>query len=129
MIAPMPQKLLIVLVNTDPRNREELGSPFFQAAVAAAMDFEVEVVCTGTAGRLMQRGVAEALEVKSGSHKSVYDFIKNARELGVKFYACAGNLELFGLSEAELIPECAGMVGTAYLIDRVMSDEYRVLTY
>jgi predicted peroxiredoxin len=129
MIGPMPQKLLIVLVNTDPRNREELGSPFFQAAVAAAMDFEVEVVCTATAGRLMQRGVAAALEVKTGSKKSVYDFIKDAHELGVKFYACAGNLELFGLSEGELIPECAGLVGTAYLIDRVMSDEYRVLTY
>jgi uncharacterized protein len=125
----MPQKLLIVLVNTDPRNHEELGSPFFQAAVAAAMDFEVEVVCTATAGRLMQRGVAAALEVKTGSKKSVYDFIKDAHELGVKFYACAGNLELFDLSASELIPECAGTVGTAYLIDRVMSDEYRVLTY
>jgi hypothetical protein len=34
----------------------------------------------------------------------------------------------FGISESELIPECAGMVGTAYLIDRMMSDEYRVLT-
>jgi predicted peroxiredoxin len=129
MIGPMPQKLLIVLVNTDPRNHEELGSPFFQAAVAAAMDFEVEVVCTATAGRLMQRGVAAALEVKTGSKKSVYDFIQDAHELGVKFYACAGNLELFDLSAGELIPECAGMVGTAYLIDRVMSDEYRVLTY
>jgi predicted peroxiredoxin len=125
----MPQKLLIVLVNTDPRNHEELGSPFFQAAVAAAMDFEVEVVCTATAGRLMQRGVAAALEVKPGSKKSVYDFIKDAHELGVKFYACAGNLELFGLGESELIPECAGLVGTAFLIDRAMSDEYRVLTY
>jgi predicted peroxiredoxin len=73
--------------------------------------------------------VAAALEVKTGSKKSVYDFIKDAHELGVRFYACAGNLELFDLSEDELIPECAGMVGTAYLIDRVMSDEYRVLTY
>ena len=129
MIPSMPQKLLIVLANTDPRNPEELGSPFFQAAVAAAMDFEVEVVCTATAGRLMQRGVAEGLTVKSGANKSVYDFIKDAHELGAKFYACAGNLELFGINESELIPECAGMVGTAYLIDRVMSDEYRVLTY
>jgi uncharacterized protein len=129
MIATVPQKLLIVLVNTDPRNHEELGSPFFQAAAAAAMDFEVEVVCTATAGRLMQLGVADAIEVKPGSHKSVYDFIKDAHELGVKFYACAGNLELFGLSEEELIPECAGMVGTAFLIDRAMSDEYRVLTH
>jgi len=113
----MPQKLLTVLVNTDPRNPEELGSPFFQAAVAAAMDFEVEVVCTATTGRLMQRGVAEGLRVKSGANKSVYDFIKDAHQLGVKFYTCAGNLKLFGIREGELIPECAGMVGTAYLID------------
>src|SRR5689334_693097 len=119
----MPQKLLIVLVNTDPRNPEELGSPVFQAAVAGAMGLEVEVVCTATAGRLMQRGVAEGLRVKSGANKSVYDFIKDAHELGVKFYACAGNLELFGIREGELVPECAGIVGTAFLIDRVMSDK------
>ena len=30
-------KLLIVLVNTDPRNVEELGAPFYHAAVAAAI--------------------------------------------------------------------------------------------
>src|SRR5260370_30340425 len=78
MIPAMLKKLLMVLVNTDPRNREALGSPFFQAAVAAAMDFEVEVVCTGSAGRLMKRGVADALIVKPGAAKSVYDFIKDA---------------------------------------------------
>ena len=129
MIPAMPKKLLMVLVNTDPRNREALGSPFFQAAVAAAMDFEVEVVCTGSAGRLMKQGVANALTVKPGSAKSVYDFIKDAHGLGAQFYACAGNLELFDMDAKDLIPECAGVVGTAYLIDRVMSDEYRVLSY
>src|SRR6266446_1990276 len=129
MIVAMPQKLLIVLANTDPRNHEELGSPFFQAAVAAAMDFAVEVICTAAAGRLMKCGVAETLTVKPGSDKSVYDFIKDAHGLGAKFYACAGNLELFDMDQSDLIPECAGIVGTAYLIDRVMSDEYRVLSY
>jgi uncharacterized protein len=68
------------------------------------MDFEVEVVCTATAGRLMQRGVTAGLTVKSGANKSVYDFIKDAHELGAKFYACAGNLELFGINESELTP-------------------------
>ena len=129
MIVAMPQKLLIVLANTDPRNHEELGSPFFQAAVAAAMDFAVEVICTAAAGRLMKCGVAETLTVKPGSDKSVYDFIKDAHGLGAKFCACAGNLELFDMAQSDLIPECAGIVGTAYLIDRVMSDEYRVLSY
>jgi len=129
MIVAMPRNLLIVLSNTDPRNHAELGSPFFQAAVAAAMDFAVEVVCAGAAGCLMKRGVAAALTVKPGADKSVYDFIKDAHGLGAKFYACAGNLELFDMDQTDLIPECAGIVGTAYLIDRVMSDEYRVLSY
>ena len=77
----------------------------------------------------MKCGVAETLTVKPGSDKSVYDFIKDAHELGAKFYACAGNLELFGMDPKDLIPECTGVVGTAYLIDRVMSDEFRVLSY
>jgi len=125
----MAHKLLIVLVNTDPRNAEELGSPFFQAAVAAAMDFEVEVICTATAGRLMKRGVAERLVVKSGSGKTVYDFIKDAHAAGAKFYACSGNLDLFDMTEADLIPECVGLIGSATIIDKVMSDDYKVLTY
>ena len=76
----MADKLLVILVNTDPRNGEELGAPFFQATVAAAMEYEVEVVCTATAGQLMKKGVAEKLFVKEGSDKSVYDFIKDAHE-------------------------------------------------
>ena len=60
----MAKKLIIIMVNTDPRNGEEFGAPFFQATVAAAMDYEVEVVCTATAGQLMKKGVAEKLVVK-----------------------------------------------------------------
>ena len=48
----MAQKLIIVMANTDPRNGEELGAPIFQATVAAAMDYEVDVICTATSGRL-----------------------------------------------------------------------------
>ena len=33
----MAEKLVIIMVNTDPRNGEELGAPFFQATVAAAL--------------------------------------------------------------------------------------------
>ncbi|MCC6533719.1 MAG: DsrE/DsrF/DrsH-like family protein [Burkholderiales bacterium] len=125
----MSKKLVIVMVNTDTRNGEELGAPLFQASVAAAMDYEVEVICTATAGRLMNKGVAENLVVKPGSPKTVYDFIKDAHEAGVKFYACSPNLELFGVTEADLIPECAGVVGGAYLIEQVMEGDCKVLSY
>ncbi len=78
----MSRKLLIVLMNTDPRNVEELGAPFYHAAVAAAMDYQVDVVCTATAGKLMQKGIADNLFIKAGNPRTVYDWIKEAHEQG-----------------------------------------------
>jgi uncharacterized protein len=125
----MARKLIIVLVNTDPRNGEELGAPFFHAAVAAAMDYDVQVICAATAGRLMKKGVAEQLTVKPGAAKTVYDFIKDAHQHGAKFYACPANLELFEMSEKDLIPECSGLMGSAAMIAQIMDEDCRVLTY
>jgi len=125
----MTDKLVIIMANSDPRNGEELGAPIFQASVAAAMDYEVEVICTATAGRLMKKGEAENLVVKEGSPKSVYDFIKDAHEAGVKFYTCSPNLDLFDMTKEDLIPECEGIVGGAYLIEQVMEEDCKVLTY
>jgi predicted peroxiredoxin len=124
------KKLVIIMVNTDRRNGEELGAPFFQASVAAAMDYEVEVICTATSGALMKKGVADQLVVKPGSPKTVYDFIKEAHEAGVKFYCCSPNLDLFDMTKDDLIPECEGIVGGAHVIEEVMeNDNARVLTY
>ena len=125
----MADKLIIIMANTDPRNGEELGAPIFQASVAAAMEFEVEVVCTATSGKLMKKGVAEKLFIKEGSPKSVYDFIKDAHEAGVKFSCCSPNLDLFDMTQEDLIPECSGIVGGAYLIEEIMEGDCKVLTY
>ena len=125
----MAKKLVIVMANTDPRNGEELGAPIFQASVAAAMEYDVEVICTATAGRLMKKGVAEKLFVKQGSPKSVYDFIKDAHEAGARFFCCSPNLDLFDMAKEDLIPECEGIIGGAYLIEAVMEDDAKVLTY
>jgi predicted peroxiredoxin len=123
------RRLLILLVNTDPRNPEELGAPFYYAAVAAAMDHSVDVVCTATAGKLMLKGVAAAIAVKPGDPKTVYDWIKEAHDQGAKFWACPANLELFDKSEADLIPECSGVMGAAAMIQDVMDGDGRVLTF
>ena len=77
----------------------------------------------------MKKGVAEKLFVKQGSPKSVYDFIKDAHEAGVKFYCCSPNLDLFDMKEDDLIPECSGIVGGAHLIEEVMEGDCKVLTY
>jgi len=122
----MPNKLMIVMVNTDPKNPEELGAPFFQATVAAAMEHDVEVVLTGRAGELAVKGVAEKLHVKAGSPKTVYDFIKDAHDAGVKFKVCTPTLELWG---DDLIPEIEETVGGAYVISQAMDDDVVTFTY
>ena len=122
----MANKLLIVMVNTDPTNPSELGAPFFQAAVAAAMEYDVEVILTARAGELAIKGVAEKLYVQEGSPKSVYDFIKDAHEAGVKFKVCTPTLELWG---RDLIPEIEETVGGAYIISQAMDDDTVTFTY
>ncbi|MEW5943444.1 MAG: DsrE/DsrF/DrsH-like family protein [Pseudomonadota bacterium] len=122
----MADKLMIVMVNTDPANGSELGAPFFQATVAAAMEYEVEVILTGRSGELAKKGVAEKLFVKEGSPKSVYEFIKDAHEAGVKFKVCTPTLELWG---EDLIPEIEETVGGAYVIQQAMDDDVVTLTY
>ena len=123
------RRLLIVLMNTDPRNVEELAAPFYYAAVAAAMDHQVDMICTATAGRLMLKGVAQALHVKPGDPKTVYDWIKEAHDQGARFWACPANLELFDKSESDLIAECSGLMGAAAMIQDIMDGECKVLTF
>ena len=122
----MADKLLIVMVNTDPTNAAELGAPFFQAAVAAAMDYEVEVVLTARGGELAKKGVAEKLFVKEGSAKSIYDVMKDAHEAGVHFKVCTPTLDLWG---NDLIPEIEETVGGAYVIQKAMDDDVVTFTY
>lgn len=126
----MFRKLIIIMANSDPRNGEELGAPIFQASVAAAMEYDVDVVCTATAGRLMKKGVAERLKLKPGSPRTLYDFIKDAREAGVKFYCCSPNVDPYDTKFEELIPECGGIIGSAHLIEEIMErEDVKVLSY
>jgi len=122
----MADKLLIVMVNTDPSSAAELGAPFFQATVAAAMEYDVEVILTGRSGELAVKGVAENLFVQEGSPKSVYEFIKDAHEAGVVFKVCTPTLELWG---DDLIPEIEETVGGAYVISEAMDDDTVTFTY
>ncbi|MCI0505003.1 MAG: DsrE family protein [Gammaproteobacteria bacterium] len=122
----MADKLLIIMVNTDPRNGAELGVPFSQATVAAAMEYDVEIILTGNSGQLAKRGVAEKLYVQEGASKSVYDIMKEAHEAGAKFKVCTPTIELWG---DDLIPEVSETVGGAYVISEAMDENTVTFTY
>ena len=122
----MADKLMIVMVNTDPTNPSELGAPFFQATIAAAMEYEVEMILTGRAGELAVCGVAEKIVVQSDSGRTAYDFIKEACEAGVSLKVCTPTLEFWG---DDLLPEIEETVGGAYLISEAMDDATVTFTY
>ncbi len=122
----MADKLIIVLMNSDPTNPSEVGAPFFQAAVAAAMDYEVELLITGRAGELAKKGVAEKIQIREGSNRTVYDYIKEAHEAGVRLKVCTPTLEIWG---EDIIPEIEETVGGAYLISEAMDEGTVVFTY
>lgn len=122
----MAKKLMIVLLNTDPANPAEVGAPFFQATVAAAMEYEVEVIFTGRAGELAKSGVAASIRPDAPSARTVHDYIRDAHEAGARFKICTPTLELWG---ADLIPEIEETVGGAYLISEAMADGTVTFTY
>ena len=122
----MPDKLMIVMVNTDPANPSELGAPFLQATVAAAMEYDVEIILTGRAGELAKRGIAESITIQDGNNKTVYDYIKDAHQAGAVLKICTPTIELWG---DDLIPEITETVGAAYVISEAMGSDVVTFTY
>lgn len=122
----MADKLIIVMVNTDPQNPSELGAPFFQATVAASMEYDVEIILTGRAGELAKKGVADKICLHAEGTKTVYDYMQEAYEAGAKFKVCTPTLDLWG---DDLIPEVTETIGSAYIISEAMSDNTVTFTY
>lgn len=124
----MADKLLIIMAVGDPRSSAECCAPLFQATVAAAMEYDVEIIFTGRTSELALKGVAEGVQVKSKNtdSKSMYDVIREAHDAGVVFKVCSSALVN---GELELIPEIEDTVGGAYVVSETMNEGTITLTY
>ena len=122
----MADKLLIVLSNINIERAELITQPLHQANIAAAMDYDVEVLFTGQAGRLSVKGVAEAIVIDDPQYENLYELIKDASAAGVKFKICTPSMDIWG---DDLIEEINETVGSAYMINEAMDDSVVTLTY
>ena len=102
----MADKLVIMLLTIEPDHPHLCGTPFFQAAAAAAMGFEVEIYFASRAVRLLVKGVADRIYPSDNRVKSVYS-----------------------LNVEGMIPELSGLAGGTSFIGRVMDDGWKALTY
>ena len=116
-----------IFVTSGPATPQRCATPFYMASVAAAMDNEAEMIFQIDGVLLMKKGVADDLFAKEGG-KSIMDFIRDAKEADVEMRVCSAALQLHDMTEDDLIEECDGVVGAAYMID-VGLDSELVLTY
>ncbi len=114
-------------MTSGPQTPQRCATPFYTATMAAVMDSEAAVYCQIDGALLMKQGVAESLEALEGG-KSIIDFIRDAREAGVEIYVCSAAMQLHGMTEADLIEECTGVVGAAYMVEQGLEADL-VLSY
>ena len=118
---------LTVFVTSGPQTPQRCATPFYMANIAAAMDNEAEMIFQIDGVLLMKKGISEHLFAKEGG-KSIIDFIREAKEAGVEMRVCSAALQLHDMSEEDLIDECDGVVGAAYMVDIGMESNM-VLNY
>ena len=58
----MAEKLVVIILNSDPQNSAEILEPVYHATIAASMDYHAEIILAGRAGELAIRGVADKIE-------------------------------------------------------------------
>jgi predicted peroxiredoxin len=116
-----------VFVTTGPETEQRCATPFYMANMAAIMDNEAEMIFQIDGVLLMKKGVAEGLTAKEGG-KKIIDFVRDAKEAGVEMKVCSAALQLHDMTEEDLIEECDGVVGAAYMVDRGLESQL-VLCY
>lgn len=128
MTESYPARKLAIILSAAPFERaDEFVMPFVYAAVAAAMECEVEVHFTGRAVRLLVDGVAAGLD--GGDGRSVYAHLHEAAQHGARLLACSKALKLHVADGEAKIDDFAGVAGAATVVMRSVDPEWRVLCF
>ena len=122
----MADKLLIVLSNIDLNSADQLLTPLSQAATAAAMEYEVEIVFSGAASKLAGKKYSQTIVTHEAPARSVLQLIQQAKQAGVVFKVCTPALDA---RDQDLIDEIAETVGGTYVITEAMDDSVITFTY
>jgi len=113
-------KSVVIVMTSGPSSVGRCATPFFLGALLASMDAEVTVFFTMEGVRLVQKGVAENLTAMQGG-KKIIEFMRDAKQAGVKFHACRPALPGYDLEPVNLIPEVDQVSSGGVLADMILS--------
>lgn len=120
-------KSVIILMTSGPSTPHRCATPFFLGSMLAAMDADVHIFFTMEGVKLMQKGVAENLVALEGG-KKVIDFIRDAKQAGVKLHVCKPALPGYRIDEqwdiieeVDDISSAGGLADLIFSCDKVLS--------
>jgi len=90
------------------------ATPFFLAASAAAMEFEVMIYFTMYGPTLLRKDVVDKIGPKGDQGQPLRYFIEQATNLGVRLLVCQPSLELNDLGLEDLIEGVEVIGGAAF---------------
>ena len=122
----MANKLIIIILNSNPENGAEILEPVYHATIAASMDYNAEIIFAGRAGELVIRGVAEKISSMRKADETVYDLIKDAYQSGVVIKASKFVVQRWG---DNLIAEVSEVVSGSYIVGEIMNGNVTTLSY
>ena len=96
------------------------ATPFFLAASAAAMEFEVMIYFTMYGPTLLRKDVIDKIGPKGERGEPLRYFVEQATGLGVRLLVCQPSLDLNDLSLGDLI-DGVQMIGGAAFNDLAVS--------
>ncbi len=108
---------VVIFVTSGPDTPQRCATPFYMASVAVAMDQEADMIFQIDGVLLLKQGVAEEMTAKEGG-KKIIDFIREAKEADVEMRVCSAALQLHDMTPQDLIEECDGVVGAAYMTEQ-----------
>ncbi len=124
-------RLILVLWSCgpdNPRGATLAAAPFVYALAARALDLEVEMHFTSSAVRWLFAGAADQAHTDQGKTKTVRDYLRETKAMGVKHFACAMALEEHRRDEA-LVDEVESVAGAATVIGAAAERGARVLVF
>jgi uncharacterized protein len=117
---------VLIIMTSGPDTPRRCATPFFFGTLGVTMEYDVSMFFTIDGTLLLKKGVAETIYPKAGG-KPVSEFLKEAMEAGVKFYACTASTELHDLQPSDLI-DGVKMVGGATMW-QLAEESKTVLTF
>jgi len=120
---------VVILMTSGPKTPWRCATPFYIATVMASSGASVEVFFNMDGVNLIKKGVPERIcpslegscySANGKKPKSVYEFMKDAKLAGVKFYSCLQAVESAGLTPEDLVPELDGVVPASEFTQRAL---------